>query len=60
MNDLAVVGSWIKDSWRGDRSVGIVISIDDETSMMLVRFPKIAKDTWLVHKNRGHYVVINK
>ena len=60
MNDLAVVGSWIKDSWRGDRSVGIVISIDDETSMMLVRFPKIAKDTWLVHENRGQYMVINK
>lgn len=60
MNDLAVVGSWIKDSWRGDRSVGIVISIDKQTDMMLVRFPKIAKDTWIVHENRGHYMVINK
>jgi len=60
LNDLAVVGSWIKDSWRGDRSVGIVISIDKQTDMMLVRFPKIAKDTWIVHENRGHYMVINK
>ena len=54
----AITGDWIKDEFRKDRSLGIVISTDSETGMMLVRYPKIAKDTWIVHENRGHYVVI--
>ena len=54
----ARIGDWIKDEFRNDRSLGIVVSTDSDTGMMLVRFPKIAKDTWIVHENRGHYVVI--
>ena len=52
------MGDWIKDVYRQDRSLGLVIQADSVTSMMLVRYPKIAKDTWIVHENRGHYVVI--
>ena len=55
---IAKVGDWIKDEFRNDRSLGYVISSDDETGMLLVRYPKIAKDTWIVRENRGHYVVI--
>ncbi len=54
----ASIGDWIKDEFRNDRSLGIVLSTDDETGMMLVRFPKIAKDVWVVRENRGQYVVI--
>ncbi len=54
----ACTGDWIKDEFRNDRSLGIVLATDNETGMMLVRYPKIAKDTWIVHENRGHYVVI--
>jgi len=54
----AHTGDWIKDEFRNDRSLGIVLATDSETGMMLVRFPKIAKDTWIVLENRGHYVVI--
>jgi len=54
----ANVGDWIKDEYRNDRSLGIVIATDSETSMMLVRFPKIAKDVWVVRENRGHYIII--
>ena len=55
----AVIGSWIKDEYRGDRSLGLVMNIDEETNMMLVRFPKHGKDSWLVWLNHGHYKVIN-
>lgn len=55
---VAKVGDWIKDEFRNDRSLGFVISTDDETDMMLVRFPKLAKEVWVVRENRGHYVVI--
>tara|TARA_B100000902_G_C26895232_1_gene709403 strand:+ start:238 stop:423 length:186 start_codon:yes stop_codon:yes gene_type:complete len=54
----ASIGDWIKDEFRNDRSLGIVLSADCETGMMLVRYPKIAKDVWVVHENRGHYIVI--
>ena len=54
----ASIGDWIKDEFRNDRSLGIVLSTDDETGMMLVRYPKIVKDVWVVHDNRGHYIVI--
>ena len=56
--DKASIGDWIKDEFRDDRSLGIVLSTDDETGMMLVRYPKIAKDVWVVRENRGHYIVI--
>jgi len=55
----AAKGSWIKDIYRKDRSLGIVISVDEQTNMMLVRFPKGGNDTWVVWQNHGHYKVIN-
>ena len=55
----AIIGSWIKDTFRGDRSLGVVMSIDEDTNMMLVRFPKKGKDSWLVWLNHGHYKLIN-
>ena len=58
MKRIANIGDWIKDEFRGDRSLGIVLTTDSETGMMLVRFPKIAKDVWVVRENRGHYIVI--
>jgi len=58
LHDIAKIGCWIKDSFRDDRSLGYVLSIDKQTNMMLVRFPKIKKDIWLVRENRGQYVVI--
>ena len=59
-NNNAVVGSWIKDNWRQDRSLGFVWQVDEMTGMMLVQYPKIGKTGWVVHKNGGHYTVINK
>jgi len=59
-NMLANVGSWIKDNWRNDRSLGFVRQIDEATGMMLVQYPKIGKTGWIVYKNNGHYTVINK
>ena len=56
--NTANLGSWIKDEFRNDRSLGYVLSIDIDTNMMLVRFPKISKDVWLVRENRGQYIVI--
>jgi len=58
MSRVANIGDWIKDEFRNDRSLGIVISTDADTGMMLVRFPKIAKDVWLRRENCGHYIVI--
>jgi hypothetical protein len=58
--NTASQGSWIKDEFRADRSLGYVLNIDKETNMMLVRFPKINKDSWVVWENRGHYIVIGK
>ena len=58
MKNIAKIGDWIKDEFRNDRSLGFVISTDSETNMMLVRFPKISKDVWLVRENRGQYKVI--
>ena len=59
-NTCASVGSWIKDQYRNDRSLGFVWQIDDETDMMYVQYPKTGKYTWVRWKNSGHYVVINK
>lgn len=55
----AVIGSWIKDEYRGDRSLGVVMCIDEQTNMMLVKFPKHGKESWLVWLNHGHYKLIN-
>jgi hypothetical protein len=55
----AVIGSWIKDVYREDRSLGIVKSIDEQTNMMLVQFPKLGRDSWIVWLNHGHYKLIN-
>tara|TARA_R110002020_G_scaffold44161_4_gene127571 strand:+ start:3453 stop:3665 length:213 start_codon:yes stop_codon:yes gene_type:complete len=52
-------GSWIKDEWRDDRSLGYVVQIDQETNMMYVQFPKTGKSNWVVWHNTGHYKVIN-
>lgn len=60
MKHTAKIGDWIKDEFRNDRSLGFVMSTDSETNMMLVRFPKISKDVWLVRENRGQYIVIGK
>jgi hypothetical protein len=55
----ATLGSWIKDEYRADRSLGFVVNIDEQTNMMLVRFPKQGKDSWIMWLNHGHYKVIN-
>jgi len=55
----AILGSWIKDEYRNDRSLGFVVNIDEQTNMMLVRFPKKGKDSWVIWQNHGHYKVIN-
>ena len=55
----AATGAWIKDKWRKDRSLGIVLQVDEQTNMMFVHFPKISNSTWLVWKNNGHYKVVN-
>jgi len=58
MTRTAKIGDWIKDEFRSDRSLGFVLSTDSETGMMLVRYPKISKDVWVVREFRGHYRVI--
>jgi hypothetical protein len=55
----AVIGSWVKDSYRKDRSLGFVMSIDESTNMMYVKYPKTGKNHWVVWSNNGHYKVVN-
>ena len=55
----AVIGSWIKDVYRKDRSLGFVMSIDEITNMMYVKYPKIGKNHWVVWGNNGHYKVVS-
>ena len=55
----AKTGSWIKDQWRDDRSLGCVLQVNEVTGMMRVRYPKIGKDVWVIWENDGHYKVIN-
>tara|TARA_R100000388_G_C7124708_1_gene102607 strand:+ start:224 stop:436 length:213 start_codon:yes stop_codon:yes gene_type:complete len=52
-------GSWIKETFRGDRSLGYVTTIDHKTKMMRVKFPKTHSVTWLSWENFGQYKVIN-
>ena len=58
LNKNVKIGNWIKDEFRNDRSLGLVVGIDKESGMMLIRFPKIGKDSWIVCENRGHYKII--
>lgn len=58
LHNTAVAGNWIKERYRKDRSLGFVLTVDEFTNMMLVRFLKINQDNWVVWKNNGHYVVI--
>ncbi len=58
MNREAKLGDWIKDVYRSDRSLGYVIRTDHDSRMMQVYYPKLRKNHWLVHENRGHYIVI--
>jgi len=60
INAPAGVGSWIKDAWRTDRSLGFVRQIDEETGMMYVQYPKLGKGVWVRWENSGHYRIINK
>lgn len=41
------------------RSMGYVLRINQFTQMMLVRFPKEQKDSWIISANLGQYVVID-
>ena len=54
----AKVGEFIKDLSTFNRSMGLVSSINEATGMMLVKFPKIGRNRWLLWENFGHYVVI--
>ena len=54
----ANLGDWIKDVYRGDRSLGYEVHADMDSRMMQVYYPKTGKKHWIVHENRGHYVVI--
>jgi hypothetical protein len=51
-------GSFILDHSDHKRSLGYVLMVDDNTNMMLVKFPKIGKRHWIVWKNLGHYTVV--
>jgi len=60
INSSATPGSWIKDSYRRDRSLGFVMQVDEETGMMYVNYPKLGKGVWVRWANTGHYAVICK
>ncbi len=51
-------GDFIKDNTEQGRSLGFVLIVDYNTNMMLVKFPKIGKRSWVVWKNQGHYLVV--
>tara|TARA_R100001509_G_scaffold143663_1_gene99556 strand:- start:345 stop:527 length:183 start_codon:yes stop_codon:yes gene_type:complete len=51
-------GDFIKDTSARCRSLGYVLMVDYNTDMMLVKFPKIGKRSWVVWKNLGHYLVV--
>lgn len=55
---MANKGDFILDNSPSKRSLGYVLMVDHNTSMMLVRFPKIGKRAWIPHKNNGHYTVV--
>ena len=57
--NTAAEGSWIKEKFRGDRSLGFVLKIDKTTNMMHVMFPKVSQNCWLTWRNHGHYFIIN-
>jgi len=51
-------GDFIKDNTEARRSLGYVLMVDYATNMMLVRFPKIGRRSWISWKNLGHYIVV--
>lgn len=51
-------GDFIKDLTPQKRSLGFVMTVDRETNMMHVKFPKIHKLNWMVWRNRGHYMIV--
>ncbi len=60
LNQFAYAGAFIKDLTEQKRSLGYVLEVNKETNMMLVRFPKLGRDAWVVWGNHGHYRVIAK
>jgi hypothetical protein len=58
MLSVARAGDFIKDKSPMNRSLGLVLTVDEETGLMYVRFPKFGKDQWIVWENRGQYRVI--
>ena len=54
----AKVGDFVKDLSTFNRSMGFVSDVNESTGMMLVKFPKIGRNRWLLWENFGHYVVI--
>tara|TARA_R110002020_G_scaffold105941_1_gene246730 strand:- start:334 stop:528 length:195 start_codon:yes stop_codon:yes gene_type:complete len=55
---FAQEGDFVKDLTPQRRSLGFVLKINKTTKMMLVRFPKIKKDAWILWTNYGHYKVV--
>ena len=55
---IAKSGDFIKDLTPQERSLGLVMSINKETKMMCVRFPKINRDAWIMWTNYGQYYVV--
>jgi hypothetical protein len=51
-------GDFIKDLSPRERSLGIVMLVNEDTNMMHVKFPKIGKLNWMMWRNYGHYLVI--
>jgi|TARA_Y100000034_G_scaffold34455_1_gene42307 hypothetical protein len=60
MLSRARTGDFIKDKSPMKRSMGLVLTVDEETGLMYVRFPKSGKDQWIVWENNGQYRVIGQ
>ena len=58
MKENATKGDFILDNAQSNRSLGYVLMVDHSTNMMLVKFPKVGKRSWVVWKNYGHYLVV--
>ena len=58
MLSRARTGDFIKDKSPMKRSLGLVLTVDEETGLMCVRFPKSGRDHCIVWENRGQYRVV--
>jgi len=58
MYSRARVGDFIKDKSPLKRSLGLVRTIDEETGLMYVQFPKAGRAFWIVWENNGQCRVI--